>query len=201
MLNFDPESHIYTIDGKIVPSVTGVVARVRNGFAVSDAVINQAARRGSIIHEYCELIDYGAPPELVEPQLVGYVNAYQAFLRDYMPKWEYIEKPLGDAELGFAGTLDRLGVIGKRKAIVDIKTTSSMDREAKIQLACQLAGYGILANSNGLGVDFDYLGVNLKANGKYTVINRRDIEKRYGFDASCLFATLLLVEKIVGGKE
>ena len=93
-LTFDPDTHTYCIDGKKVPSVTQICdllthAKIRCRRGVS----GQAARRGSAVHEYCELIDYDAPPDEIEPELVGYVRAYLTFLRDYSPTGHTLSIP------------------------------------------------------------------------------------------------------------
>lgn len=200
MLTFNPETHTYAIDGKAVPGVTEIVNRLSPGFNVSDAVITQAARRGTAVHEYCELTDYGAlEPEQVEPELTGYVNAYLSFLRDYRPKWAFVEKPLASSSSGFAGTLDRFGFVSGRPTLVDIKTTSNPDRRAKIKLACQLAGYEILCKENCDISGLDCLGLYLTRKGSYTVVSMNKIQERYKFDAVTLFRSLLDIAKIAEG--
>lgn len=201
MLTFNDETHTYTIDGKGVPGVTEIVNRISPGFNVSDAVVSQAARRGTAVHEYCELADYGAlEPEQVEPALTGYVNAYLSFLRDWRPQWAFVEKPLGSETFGFAGTPDRLGFISGRPALVDVKTTSNPDRKAKIKLACQLAGYELLCMDNCPELsDIDCLGLFLKPDGRYSVIDRKKLERRYKFSSVPMFIMLLEITRIAEG--
>ena len=96
-----------------------------------------AARRGSAVHEACALIDYGEIPEET-PEITGYLKAYRRFLADYCPDWELIEHPLGNLELGFAGTLDRYGSTYKgdctRFCILDIKTGQLHEPSLSVQL-------------------------------------------------------------------
>ncbi len=199
-LIFDEETHKYFLNGEEVPSVTQICSPLTaNKYGAGQAIIQMAARRGTAVHEYCELIDYGAMPEEVEPELVGYITAYQKFLRDYRPEWHYIEKQLADTQLKFAGTLDRMGVIDGKRTIVDIKTTASMDRASKISLAVQMAGYGILAISNDMGEVEQSLGVQLKKDGGYTIHDTKKTEKLYHFDSTLTFLDLHRLQKLIGG--
>lgn len=199
-LLFDEEQHKYFLDGELVPSVTQICAPLTaEKYGAGQAIIQMAARRGTAVHEYCEMIDYGAMPDEVEPELVGYINAYVKFLRDYRPEWHYIEKQLADVQFQFAGTLDRMGVIDGKKTTVDIKTTASMDRVSKISLAVQMAGYGILAISNDMGEVEQSLGVQLKKDGTYTVHDSDKTEKQYHFNSILTFLDLRKIQKLIGG--
>ena len=202
---YDPETHTYRIDGVAVPSVTQIVdvitASERN--AINPAVLAQAARRGTLVHEYTESIDYGIPLDEieVEPALAGYVQAWLRFKRDWLFTPLHIEKPLYGEVGGYAGRIDRIGTIAGHLGIVDVKTTSSFDRLAKIALACQLQGYYGLCLEN-LMPPIDFLrGVQLKNNGTYTVHDRAKIEKKYKFSSVQTFADALRIKKVIGGYE
>ena len=181
-----------------MPSVTEIVGLL-SPIDGNAPIIQQASRRGSAVHEYCEMIDYGAAPEMVEPELVGYLRAYNAFLRDYRPDWLYVERPLYSAVHGYAGTLDRLGCIDGKITIVDLKTNASFDRTAKIKLACQLFGYAEMFEERYAIKVQDRFGVQLKKDGTYTVHEAQKSEQKYGFDAERLFWQLLEITKITGG--
>lgn len=197
LLTFDPEKHIYRVDGLKLPSVTDICKPLVTFGEVSQEVLRQAARRGSQVHEYAELIDYGmeANDLEVEPELVGYVTAYTRFLRDYKPEWELIEKPLYSLDMGYAGTIDRYGIIDGEKTIVDIKTSSSANRATRIAWAVQLEAYlGLL----GCGFAKRY-NLWLKSDGSYQLISATKTEQKYSFKASVLFSMLLDIKKITGG--
>jgi hypothetical protein len=199
VLTFDPEKHVYRVDGKKLPSVTDICKPLTIYGDVGMQVIRQAARRGTAIHEYAELIDYGIDPDdlEVEPELVGYVTAYTRFLKDYKPEWELIEKPLYSLELGYAGTLDRFGVIDGEKTIIDIKTSSSAVRSTRIAWAVQLEAYLKLLDC-GFAKRFNLW---LKNDGTYQLISATKTEEKYGFKARDLFAMLLEIKKITGGSK
>lgn len=209
MINyFDEDKHEYFIGGKKVPSVTEICSMLSSGkYPAGAAVIEQAKRRGTAIHELCEALDYdedGIAQIEIEAEAFDYVKAYWSFKRDYQfPEWEYIERPLYSSEGMFAGTVDRIGIIDGRRIIVDLKSTSSMDRVSKLSLACQLQGYYRLAEANGIDInlrDFqNSMGVQLKKDGTYSTFSVKDIEAKYKVDTAELFDTLLEITKLVKG--
>jgi hypothetical protein len=122
MLRFDPEKHIYYIDDKQEFSVTQVMDDVR----IIDPTwyTEESRERGSLVHKITELLDQGVLDwDSVDPALEPYIQAYETFLSDYMPEYDYIEKRVYDPICRFAGTLDRAGRFhGKKHFILDIKT-------------------------------------------------------------------------------
>ena len=197
---YNEEEHSYTVDGKRVPSVTEIVGLLTAGKYqdTNAAMMEQAKRRGTAVHELCELIDCGIDPEELEipPDLVGYVNAYLAFLRDYRPEWDYLEKVVFTSE--YAGRADRIGTIDGKKCVVDIKTTANMDRLSKLSLYFQLRAYG-----NAVGGIQTGLGVQLRTNGRYTVHRMEKIRDNYlqNKNPGILWGGLLETTKLIGGYE
>jgi hypothetical protein len=196
-LVFDEDRHIYTYDGHIFPSVTEICAPLQS-FDVGPAVLQQAQRRGTQVHEYTQLIDYGIEPDEleVEPELSGYVIAYMRFLRDYKPEWDMIEQPLVSTAQHYAGTLDRFGEIDGRPWLVDIKTTSQPKRPTLISWACQLVGYGQMLECD----IYRFVDLQLKKDGSYRLFDASETECKYSFDAVELFDQLLNINKILKGE-
>ena len=143
MLHFDPDTHTYTEDGKRLPSVTEIIRFLQYDTAkAADPYLKQAAAdRGSRIHTYTVLVDFGDLPDEIDRDCFGYVKAYISFLRDYTPEWTHIEHIASNPELGFAGTIDRVGTIDGNAAIVDIKTGTKLN---KAYFDAQLTGYAHL---------------------------------------------------------
>ena len=201
---FDEDTHTYTLDGVIIPSVTEICAPITCGKYPPVGVVQQAAARGTRVHELCALYDMDALPDEIEAGLVGYVKAWAAFCRDYKPVWTHIEFPLyGEIDPGqpFAGTIDRIGEIDGRTRVVDIKTTASLDRPAKVSLCEQVTGYEWLADLNDIHVyDGSGMGVQLFADGNYRVHLTAEIARKYDFRSSSLFITLRKLHKITKGK-
>ena len=61
-LVFNEDNHTYELDGRPLPSVTEILSILNDFSDVSPYVLAQAARRGTLVHEYCEMIDYGVDP-------------------------------------------------------------------------------------------------------------------------------------------
>ena len=193
---FDEEQHVYLLDGVQIPSVTDICSTLKTYAAENSAMIRQAARRGSLVHEYCELVDYGCDTDgiQVEPELSPYVLAYMRFCRDYKPEWACIEHRLYSERFRFAGTLDRFGAIDGKAVILDITTTSNPDKATKVSWCCQLAGYSILLGNP----EAELWVVRLGKSGKYSVLKAAEIQEKYHFDAFSLFHMLREIKQLIG---
>lgn len=201
---FEESTHTYTLDGVVIPSVTEICAPITCGKYPPVGVVQQAAARGTRVHELCALYDMDALPDEIEAELVGYVKAWAAFCRDYKPVWTHIELPLYGVlnnGLPFAGTIDRIGKIDGQTRVVDIKTAASLDRPAKVALCEQITGYEWLADVNDIDVSCGAgMGVQLFADGNYRVHLTAEIARKYDFRSSSLFITLRKLYKITKGK-
>ena len=156
---FDEATHTYILDGEVLPSVTHIIRFLDVDVDKSRPWMRDAAaERGSIVHEATALIDYDEPDVLenVPYDCQGYVNAYLAFLNDYQPEWEIIERPMWSAygDSAFAGTVDRYGMVKGRKLILDIKTGTS---SAKARHSAQLTGYWLLLDCPDCDLGILYL--------------------------------------------
>jgi hypothetical protein len=198
-VKFDADSHTYTVDGKVYPSVTEICSIITGlGDMSCNAIIQNAARRGTAVHELCALVDYGCDTDGIpcEPELVGYVLAYMRFIRDYKPEWEMIEQRLYSPDLGYAGTLDRFGTIDGKPVLLDIKTTASPKRDQRIAWACQLAAYAELLDT---GETLKLVDLQIKKDGTYRLIDISETEKKFDFQALGLFLNLLKIYKLTKG--
>jgi hypothetical protein len=122
-LKFDAAAHRYTLGGKILPSVTQVLQLLDQFEDVPPAVLEEARRRGEHVHAVTELDDRGELDEAsVNHALAPYLEAWRRFRRDsgFVPT--RIEDRVVHRHLGYAGTLDRLGTLRGRPALVDIKS-------------------------------------------------------------------------------
>jgi len=187
---FDPATHTYTVDGVRLPSVTEI-CRFLSYDRKSDKpwLAQQAADRGTRVHEYTVMLDYGEEPEDIEPDCAGYVTAYRRFLHDYQPEWQGIETVLGSKSLGYAGTCDRYGVINGRRAVLDIKTGSSVN---KVSVASQLAGYEMLLWSTKDFTADDPCCLLLRKDGTYVF---EVLQIAFSAFSACQKINLLLSQK------
>ncbi len=119
-VHFDEATHIYTVRGQVVPSVTQVL---QSAGLVDDRWFNEAARdRGRIVAIAIELHSK-KNLQYVPDGYQGYVDAWEKFLAEtgFVPR--EVETPLYNSVYGYAGTSDAVGDMpGYRSAIVDVKT-------------------------------------------------------------------------------
>jgi hypothetical protein len=168
-LRFDDELHEY-FDGAVqLSGVTTVIRYIsrEKGDKAPEQAREVARDRGQRVHEYCLFHDYGIMPDWVDGDCAPYVEAYKAFMRDYgITAWKFSEMLLGSAEMGYAGTIDRMGVIDGKKVIVDLKCVSVVDKQA---VSAQLYGYKRLFEHR-LDTQIDELwALQLLKNGKYRI--------------------------------
>ena len=136
MIEFHEEDHTYWYNGIRVPGVSEII----EGAGLTDANAKQHytkfhADRGTAVHKACELLDKGVLDESsLDPEIVGYVEAYKKFIEEYKPEWPHIELKVFNAISFYAGTLDRFGTIGYDLVVLDIKTGQKAKWHA-IQLA------------------------------------------------------------------
>lgn len=188
-IQFDEAKHEYYCDGKRVPGVTEILSPITAGgySKINPAVLEHAAMKGTLVHEWCEMYDYGCADESVPSELAPYCAAYADFIRDYRPKWEKIEEIVAHKDW-FAGRLDRLGKIDGERAVVDIKTISSPTTKTHISVCCQTAAYALAIDEEN---DFGRYALYLKPDGSYRLFDCREFEKKNYFSGKGMFFRLL----------
>lgn len=123
MLQFTPETHQYTWNGKPVPSVTQIL-QVMGKYHDWNPDASEAARElGKAVHLATELYDNDdLDEESLDPQIRPYLDAWIKFKRDSGIVILANEQILYHPKYAYAGTLDRVGMLKKDRALVDIKT-------------------------------------------------------------------------------
>lgn len=163
-LKFYDTGHIYEYGGKIIPSVSELCRFLsREVYAdICPAQLESAAQRGTAVHAATVELDKHGTVE-VDDTILPYVQAYALFLREHRVQWELTEHPLAHPGLLYAGTIDRAGWVDGRYAIVDFKTTSTVQ---KTLVKAQLNGYHKLLDGNPRIVE-RLLCLQLLPTGKY----------------------------------
>ena len=65
-IEFLEKEHKYIDEeGNAIPSVTDILTMVSGYDKVNPAVLEHAAMKGTLVHEWCEQYDYGCPDEQV----------------------------------------------------------------------------------------------------------------------------------------
>jgi len=144
MNTFDPISHIYRIDGVVVPSVTQVL--VAEGFI--DATWFTEYSRDKGINKHLTIHYYETDQldeENLDPVLKNTLDAWKAFKLDTGFVVSASETPLYSAQYRFAGTPDILGTFrDTTPAIIDFK-----GQVVSPWVGLQLAAQEILEGTHG----------------------------------------------------
>lgn len=135
---FDPEKHEYWLDGVQLKGVTGILERrlfPRKYDGVPQDVLAKAAKRGSFIHEMCDLVDSlnVSPEDCVE------AKNYIELKKRYGLKSVASEYLVSDNE-HYASSIDAVYECGEGVELNDRKTTSKLDLE---YIAWQLSIYAV----------------------------------------------------------
>ena len=139
MLEFNAEKHEYRQDGKLVPSVSNIIAPLHDFSSIPPSILEVKKEWGAAVHLYLEMLDKGTlnPDQSKwDERVIPVVDAWQRFKDQY----NLNGKPLGIEErfyhngLHYAGTRDRRwpGVIA------EIKTCAPNDVTG-VQLAAYAA--------------------------------------------------------------
>lgn len=163
LLFFD-QGHRYTIDGRELPSVSQLCRFLSREIYgdVSQFTLDAAAARGTKVHKATEVLDlYGKAD--VDDDILPYLNAYLKFRREHEVTWEKVEYATYHPEDGYAGTIDRYGIVDGKRAIVDFKTTYTIHKSL---CAASLNLYRRAMEAHGFTVDTLYI-LHLKKDGTY----------------------------------
>ena len=134
-LEFDPQAHSYTLDGRVLPSVTQILGPYEDWGAVPADVMAAAMDRGTRVHAACALIADGLiGSEDCDEDIQPYLQQFERFLAESGFTLHLSEERV-HSSLGYAGTLDLYGDLPKRKkSLIDIKS-GSVPRSAGPQTA------------------------------------------------------------------
>lgn len=170
MLKFYDEGHIYELNGVVIPSVSELLRFLsREVYGEIDKyVLDRAAERGTAVHAATQALDETGSVDVTD-DIAGYVEAYAKFRREHAVEWEYIEKPIAEPEMLYAGTIDRAGLVDGKKAILDIKTNAAVK---KMLVKAQLNGYAKLTATINFVPEKLYC-LQLTKEGKYRLYDTK----------------------------
>lgn len=149
-LTFEPEGHIYKLDGKRVISLTQILdaAGLVDYSGIAPEVLANKAKFGTKVHEYCLWLDQN---ELDMDDLKPYptywnrVEGWRQFAEDFNfvcdMKWCEVPCAVKVNGMTFAMTVDRFGFTGPAAdpvpTIVEIKTCADREFHHQVQTAAQ----------------------------------------------------------------
>ena len=134
------EEHKYFLDGQEIPHITGILqdSGLVNYTGIPQDILEKKADIGRKTHTACELYDQdNLILETLHLTLKAYLQGWIQFIEDFKPEFIEIEKPRYSEKYRFAGKPDRVAIITSNLSIVEIKTSSTIERWVGIQLAGQ----------------------------------------------------------------
>lgn len=135
-LEFDKASHVYTVGGRVLPSVTQVLAPLEDFERIPYSVLEAARIRGQHVHEaFALLVRDSLDWESLDLDLVPYLLGAKRFLAESGVTIIASELALADSTIGFAGTLDLACEFKGRECIIDVKATATIPRSVGPQTA------------------------------------------------------------------
>ena len=156
-LDFIEESHTYFVDGVKVESITQLLGRVfPNKYkGIHSEVLRRASERGTQVHRaieaYCKGFDDGSE----EVRNFNFLRKHYGFV----PLENELPIILDFGGKTYAGTLDLLSKMDNQIVLMDVKTTSTLDKN---YLGYQLNLYKIGAEQS-YGYKIDQLfGIHLR---------------------------------------
>ncbi len=172
-LLFYPEAHRYFVDGRPVDSVTQIIgATWPELYAHSNEF---AMERGSVVHEITSLYDDGTLDEdSVSPIVSGFFDAYKRFLAETGFIVEENERKVYSDSYNYAGTLDRIGRLGAKRVLIDIKTGNP-----GWQCGPQTAAYSTAWHEETGEFIRTRYGLWLRESGEYSLIPFRDFQNDF----------------------
>lgn len=190
MIQFDPELHVYSLDGTTIPSVTQILQDA--GYIDARWFTAEARDRGSAVHTLCERYAIGERKDNAGRPLesLEYVNAFAAWMNKYHAYAIATECIVNHTLNGkrYAGKFDGLYDIHGVKTLVDVKTGA----RAKWH-PIQLVAYSLAEMNDGTKVNPGaMMDLYLKADGSYKAVYVTGAE---AVDAIGRFKEILVKQK------
>jgi len=160
---FDPASHIYKLDGFVLPGVTSVIGAVVPRNYTCD---QHALDRGRVLHKAIHLLNQGfeLDPEHIDDEIKGRLSAFRLFQKENDAKIVESEIHLASERYGYAGTPDAIMTLGNNwrcQSLVDFKSS------LEAQVLPQIGAYQRLLRENGRDEPENGLALWLREDGTY----------------------------------
>lgn len=144
MLTFDPGPHVYRLDGRVIPHVTGVLSILSDFSMVKPDVLENARQKGVAVHKLVEMRAQGIDCTL--PAWMQRVDDYwKQFCAETGFKLIASEQRVFHPKYQYAGTLDLVcelpGTNNKGAGIIDVKRSFMSGRAIGLQTAAYQHAY------------------------------------------------------------
>lgn len=141
MLVFEEHTHTYTLDGEVVPSVTGILKAtgIIDFTGIPAGVLESARTRGTTVHAAVHYFNEGDLD--VDgfyrdfPEYAPYLRAWVSFCEQRRFRAVLNEHRVASRKHRVAGTLDCLGWLDDRAVLLDFATGRPQDVSKDLQTA------------------------------------------------------------------
>lgn len=194
--------HIYTDEftGDNILGVSEILklAGLTDLSGVPEHILETARNNGTNGHYACELsdkgiLDYATLCDGLKPIL----ERWKGFISDYGITFEPedIERTVWSDLFDYAGKLDRVGMVGKKRILIDIKIVAKVMRSIRFQTIAYKIAW---EERTGLKIDERWV-VNLRHDGKAQITPYKKEDDAY--DRKIFLSALNIAkEKLNGGK-
>lgn len=171
-MQFDEATHTYTLNGRVVPSVTQILLQVVDFSMVSDEVLARKCAIGKALHECIHYDHDGSLDEdSIDASVQPYFDGWRKFVVDAGRSLDITaaEKPMASTKYGYGCTPDIWGVLDGVPAVIELKSSTVIHPAVALQTAAQvevLIENSFLPDRASKVLRF---ALQLKPNGKYTV--------------------------------
>lgn len=153
LLEFKEDTHTYSIDGVVLPSVTQIISEIMpNKYAnVNRRVLNKKAKFGTEGHKIIECLNVSDLESAKNHVRTIENKSLEICLREYLRLISkhnikpYIHEVSVHYGYIYAGTLDMIANVNNELSLIDIKFTSALDKE---YLSWQLGMYSLALNND-----------------------------------------------------
>lgn len=188
MLAFDPILHRYALRKIPIPGASECfqASKVPDLSRIPKDTLEHARCRGKAAHKGTELFDFNTLDwSTVNPEVTGYILAWERFTIERKPKHLYIEEIVYSELLWCAGTPDRVSIIDGLITMLDIKTGMY-----EISADVQTALYEIMHNERHPKEKIQQrMIVKLNSDGTYDLNEPNYFDKSNYEDAKALVRT------------
>jgi hypothetical protein len=137
-LTFDADAHVYRLDGKVVPSVTQILAPLVDYSGIPADVLETARIRGQWVHDAVNRHCRGVlDPATLGADVRPYFDQFLLFLSDSAFVPTASEVRVASPKYGYAGTVDLVGEFLNGETLLDVKATADLPAA----VGPQTAGY------------------------------------------------------------
>ena len=129
MIEFDALTHTYTVDGRVLPSVSEIIKRILPGQyeSIPEWILNKAAEFGTDVHSMIEAYNEHGLYLPAEDERKNYCLDEWIRLKDGI-EIKSSEMMVSYKDL-YAGTFDAMAMIDGKLVLMDFKTTSKVHTE------------------------------------------------------------------------